>query len=94
MGRILIDRERIKPLPIFYFGQLIFTYISDTNYNASTNEPGGQFTFSPSGYFSGTAAKADKLTTACTLTIGSKGKTFDGSAPDSPYIGMIWLKPI
>lgn len=40
----------------------------------------GSATISKSGTFSGNAATATKLAAAKTLTIGSSGKTFDGSA--------------
>ena len=57
---------------------LYFSYTTDANYNAGTNASSNYY-LSSSGWFSGTAAKADKWSTARTLTIGSTGKSVDGS---------------
>ena len=57
---------------------LYFSYTTDANYSAGSNTASTYY-ISASGWFSGTAAKADKWTSAKTLTIGSTGKSVDGS---------------
>ena len=55
--------------------ELYFSYTTDTNYSAGSNNH-ATYTISTAGAFSGSAAK---WTTARTLTIGSTGKSVDGS---------------
>lgn len=71
---------------------LHFSYITDANYSAGTNQQTADIQFTASGgivakTFTGslsgnasTASKAAQLTTARTLTIGSTGKSFNGTA--------------
>jgi hypothetical protein len=66
-----------------YTDDLIFSYCTDTNFSASTNSVTSQIRFYEDGTIlgnlSGNSTTATKLQTARTLTIGSTGKTFDGS---------------
>lgn len=54
------------------------SYTTDANYSAGTNNSNPYY-ISKDGWFSGTAAKADVWTTARTITIGSTGKSVNGS---------------
>ena len=54
------------------------SYTTDANYSAGSNNSNNYY-ISKDGWFSGTAAKADVWTTARTITIGSTGKSVNGS---------------
>lgn len=57
---------------------LYFSYTTDANYSAGSNKNSSVY-INTSGWFSGTAAKADVWTNSRTITIGSTGKSVDGS---------------
>lgn len=65
---------------------------SITQYNFG-NGKGGTLASISNGQFSGNAATATKLATARTLTIGNKGKTFNGTANVSWSLSEIGAAP-
>ncbi len=62
-----------------FHNALLFTYITDTNYNSASNTVTRQYKFQENGTIVGNIDTANKWATARTLTIGSTGKSVDGS---------------